>query len=129
MRRAPVLLATILSALASAACSGGSGNCTPAYDYSLSVATSSLGGQPLCSKCGGPSENPSYECQSTCSSGGADGGEVTCIVDSCATAVRTKNVQCKDACSALFPGVTLNDTCSIASGTVTCSLHQDETCK
>lgn len=130
----------LLSGIA-AACGSGSSNCPPPYDYSLSVATSSLAqtpgsaSPPLCSKCGGPSESPSYECQSTCANSGAGqdastgAGEVTCIVDSCANAVLAKGVQCSAACAALFPGKTLNSNCSIASGNITCSLHEDNTCK
>jgi hypothetical protein len=139
MRRAPLLFATLLSGIAAAACSSGSGNCPPPYDYSLSVATSSLtqtaGGTnpPLCSKCGGASEAPSYECQSTCATpptAGDAGGPVqavTCIVDSCASAVLAKNAPCNAACGALYPGKTVNS-CSAASGTITCSLHETNTC-
>lgn len=134
MHRAPLLLA-LFSGIAAAACSSSSSICPPPYDYSLSVATSSLaqtkgsGNPQLCSKCGGPAESSSYECQSTCADGSLDdAGAPTCIVDSCASVVLAKNVQCSDACSALYPGKTVNS-CAIASGTITCSLHEDNTCQ
>jgi hypothetical protein len=140
MRRALPLIATLLSGIAAAACSSSTSNCPPPYDYSLSVATSSLtqtmgsSNPPPCSKCGGPSESPSYECQSTCANAGAgsdaggSGTAATCIVDSCASSVLAKNVQCNAACGALFPGKTVSG-CTMASGTITCSLHETNTCR
>lgn len=141
-----ILAAALPCCLLPAGCNS---NCSPAFDTTLVFTTSVLATgsnavYPLCSKCGGAGESPSYECQSTCPVG-ADAGEAvaegdggaggntmednvqTCIVESCATAVTAPHVTCETACAAIYPGATVTS-CSLGSGTVTCNVHEPETC-
>jgi hypothetical protein len=141
------LAAALLCSLSPLACNS---NCTAAYDSSVTFTTAVLASGvnaafPRCSTCKGPTENASYECQSTCpppnDAGGAstldvDGGVttstttdnvLTCIVDACATAVLAPHVTCETSCASLYPGVDVTG-CSLAPGTVTCKFHVPESC-
>jgi hypothetical protein len=121
--------------------------CTPAADKAVTFDMAALTPStlaPLCSKCGGPVENPSYECQSTCAAADTDaeaeGGTDqdaqagpstvdTCLVDSCLAAVSGAGGSCNAICALLYPTDEIDD-CSIEGGTaLSCTVHIAEVCK
>ncbi len=123
---------------------GCSGNCSSAYDHSLTVDVSTLSSRgPLCSTCGGPVQSPYYECLSTCpppedagaeeagvavaeDGGPSTTGSLSCVVDGCPQSVQG-NGSCDSVCATLYPGENVTS-CSSAGSSVTCNFHEPGVC-
>lgn len=141
-----VLAAVTIAFVAATGCKGNT--CTSSTPQPVTFDTSTLAPSsavPLCSKCGGPVENPYYECQSTCAplDAGEDvnldedaeagtvvtGAASTCYVDSCLQAVQAAQGNCSSLCATLYPTDDVVD-CESEGGTVvSCTVTEPDVCK
>ncbi|HEY1696858.1 MAG TPA: hypothetical protein VGG39_32085 [Polyangiaceae bacterium] len=134
-----VVIAVSLPFLAATGCKS---SCASAYDYTETVSFAELVANDaatvpttMCSACGGPVQQNYLECQSTCAPNTLDdAGDTespTCIVDACASAVLAAQTSCDSACATLFPDKDVTSCTVIAEGGtgVTCTIHEDESCK